>query len=50
MVLTKTKELFAREAELRGKYEQSLARVERYLGRGRPKGATKGKKARSKRR
>jgi hypothetical protein len=31
LVLTKTKDLFRREAELRRAYEQSLARVEAHL-------------------
>jgi hypothetical protein len=34
LVMTKTKELFQREAELRRRYEQSLAQVERHLAGG----------------
>jgi hypothetical protein len=50
LVLTKTKELFLREAELRRQYEQSLAQVEGYLGGGRASGTRKGRKTRAKQR
>jgi hypothetical protein len=50
LVLTKTKELFQREAELRRRYEQSRALVERHLAGGRAKGAKKVRKTRAKQR
>ena len=50
LVLTKTEDLFRREAELRRQYEQSLARIDRQLDHARPRGTRKRRERSAKRR